>query len=206
MNASSLTPDRAGGPRAAQRAAAAAASDGDAAVRRPAPAAVAALLCALLLGVLPLGAPAGAGAAPSGGPQASAAAAARFGAAVLSELNRVRAAHGIAPVAADRRIARIAAAHSRAMARRGTLAHGSWSGRVARAAGQPRAVGEVLGWLRRARPGREARALVRGWLRSPTHRSVVLDAGYRRVGIGRAPARLHGLRAALYTVDWATAR
>lgn len=167
---------------------------------------VAALLAALLL-TLPaaFATTAARAATPAAGPQA-AAAAARFGPALLAELNRVRAKHGLGPVVADRRMSRSAAAHSRDMARRGYFGHGSWSGRVARAAGRPHAVGEVLGWLTRSSPRREARGVVRGWLNSPPHRAVVLDGGFKRVGLGRATGRLSGLPAAIYTVDWASAR
>jgi uncharacterized protein YkwD len=143
----------------------------------------------------------------AGGPTAGAAAAQKgFGRAVLAELNRVRAKHGLGPVAADRRMGRVAARHSRDMARRNYFAHGSWGGRVARAAGSPRAVGEVIGWLKRASPRAEARGVVRGWLDSPAHRHVLLDGGFERVGIGRAPGRVGSIGAALYTVDWASAR
>jgi uncharacterized protein YkwD len=141
-----------------------------------------------------------------GGPTAGTAAKARFGPAVLAELNRVRAKHGLRPVVGDRRMARTAARHSRDMARRGYFAHGPWGGRVARAAGGPRRVGEVIGWLTRATPASEARRVVRGWLDSPAHRHVMLDGGFQRVGIGRAAGRVGSLRAALYTVDWASAR
>jgi uncharacterized protein YkwD len=139
------------------------------------------------------------------GPAATAAAA-RFGPAVLAELNRIRARKHLPAVVIDARMSRTAAAHSREMARRGYLAHGAWGSRVARASGSANAVGEVLGWLRRAGPRNEARGIVRGWLDSPTHRLVLLDARFRRVGIGRAGGRLRGVDAAIYTVDWASAR
>lgn len=173
--------------------------------RRPPRAATAllALLCALGLAAALGASPASA--ADAAAPQASAAAA-RFGPAVLAELNRIRAARGLPGVVADGRMARTASAHSRDMARRGYFAHGRWSPRVARAAGRPHAVGEVIGWLSRAQPSREARGIVQGWLRSAPHRHVLLDPGFRRVGIGRATGRLSGYSAAIYTVDWATAR
>jgi uncharacterized protein YkwD len=142
----------------------------------------------------------------SGRPQAAAAGAARFGPALLAELNRVRTARGLPAVVVDRRMSRTAAAHSRDMARRGYFAHGSWGSRVARAAGHPRSVGETIGWRMRDRPEREARQIVGGWLRSGPHRAVLLDGRFQRVGIGRASGRIDGLGAALYTVDWATAR
>lgn len=164
----------------------------------------AALLSAL---VLPGGVAAPALAAPAAGPTASAAAAkARYGPAVLAELNRIRARADLPQVVSDRRLSRTAAAHSRDMARNGYFAHGAWGSRVAKASGSAAAVGEVLGWLGRTTPRSEAERVVRGWLDSPAHRAVLLDGGFRRVGIGRARGPLNGIDAAIYTVDWASAR
>lgn len=140
-------------------------------------------------------------------PQASAASKAdRYRAAVLHELNRVRARHGLPRVHADRRLTRTATAHSRDMARRGYFSHGSWATRVRASAGRARSIGEVIGWQRVSRPGREAHRIVRAWLASPSHRHVLLSGAFRRVGIGRATARRGGGRTALYTVDFASAR
>ncbi|ADB49227.1 CAP domain-containing protein [Conexibacter woesei] len=175
--------------------------------RRPRLLALALLLLSLAVPALLAGGTgaASAAAAPAS-PQASAAAAPRFGPAVVAELNRIRARSGLPAVRHDQRMSRTASAHSRHMLRTGALVHGSWTGRVARAAGSAAAVGEVLGWLRRTSPSREARAVVRGWLNSAPHRHVLLDARFRRVGIGRAAGRFDGAKAAVYTVDWATAR
>lgn len=140
-------------------------------------------------------------------PQASAASKAdRYRAAVLRELNRVRARHALARLHADRRLARTARAHSRDMARRGYFSHGSWATRVRASAGRARSIGEVLARRRVGRPGQEARAIVRAWLRSPGHRVVLLNGSFRRVGIGRATAGRGGGRTALYTVDFASRR
>jgi uncharacterized protein YkwD len=92
------------------------------------------------------------------------------------------------------------------MGRRGYFAHGGWSSRVARASGSARSVGEVLGWTARSTPRREARKIVRGWLDSSAHRHVLLEPAFRRVGLGRATGRLQGRNAAIWTVDWASAR
>jgi uncharacterized protein YkwD len=129
-----------------------------------------------------------------------------FGPAVLRELNRVRAHYHLQPVASDRRMNRGAYEHSRDMARHHYFAHGAWSGRVARAAGQAKGIGEVLGWLSRTSADSEARWLVKSWLASPPHRVVLLDGQFRRVGIGRAAAQFGTTAAAVYTVDFATPR
>ncbi len=129
-----------------------------------------------------------------------------FGSAMLRELNRVRARHRLAAVRLDERMSAQAQAHSRDMAEHGYFAHGTWSGRVARAAGHAHSVGEVLGWLARTSPRREASQVVHAWLRSPTHREVVLNGGFRRIGIGREIGALASTQAAIYTVDFASAR
>jgi uncharacterized protein YkwD len=158
------------------------------------------------------GGPAGAAAAPAptgpgaARPVAAVAAPDAHGAAVLSELNRIRARYGVPPLQLDPPMSRGAAAHSRAMARAGVLAHRSWNGRVERAAGNPGKVGEVLGWRSPARAHSEAVWVVRSWLASSIHRVVLLDPAFRRVGVGRAVGWRGGRNAAVYTVDFATAR
>lgn len=125
-----------------------------------------------------------------------------FGKAMLRELNRIRAHYHLPAVSDDRRMNRTATSHSRDMARRRYFAHGRWVGRVARAAGRARSLGEVLGWLDHTSPRGEAVAMVRAWLHSPEHRRVLLDGDFGRVGIGRAT----GSWSAIYTVDFASTR
>ena len=57
--------------------------------------------------------------------------------------------------------------------------------------GRPWFVGENLGW----RPFEEATAfeIMRGWLDSPTHRRVLLDERFRRLGVRRRRLRLDDL-------------
>jgi uncharacterized protein YkwD len=124
-----------------------------------------------------------------------------FGRAMLRSLNRVRAEHHLPRLTFDRRMARTASAHSRSMVYGGYFAHGAWNRRVSRSSGHARSVGEVIGWLGPASPGAEAARLVRAWLSSPLHRSVLLDGQFRRVGIGRV-----GGGTATYTVDLASGR
>ena len=155
-----------------------------------------ALACALLA-LLPAAAPGKAAARSKPGP---------FARALLHELNHARAQYRLATVRGDGRMDSGARAYSRAMARRGYVAHGSWTGRVAAASQQADGIGEVLGWLAPDDPRAEASWLVRAWLGSPTHRPVVLGASFRRVGIGRTTGWIGGERSAIYTVDFATAR
>lgn len=126
--------------------------------------------------------------------------------AMLRELNRVRAQHGLPTMRGDRGLHGVAWTHSRDMAVKRSFAHGAWSGRVKAASGRARSVGEVIGWLALGNSRAEATALVRAWLGSPPHRQAILTRDFRRVGIGRVTGSVGGQRAALYTVDFASAR
>ena len=141
---------------------------------------------------------------PPAGAAGSAAGEGSFARAMLRELNRMRAAHRLPPLREDPRMDRTAAAHSRDMARHGYFAHGAWPSRVKAAAGGARSIGETIGWRVQSSATSEARAMVQEWLGSPPHRRVLLDGGFRRIGIGRATSTNAGHPTALYTVDWAT--
>lgn len=154
-----------------------------------------ALACALLT-LLPAAAPADAAPSPLG----------PFGRALLRELNHARAHYGLRAVHDDARMDDAASTYSRTMARRGIVAHGAWSSRVAVASRRAQSIGEVLGWRAPADPRSEAAWLVRAWLGSPVHRPIVLGAGFRRVGIGRATGSIGGAPSAIYAVDFASAR
>jgi uncharacterized protein YkwD len=127
-------------------------------------------------------------------------------AAMLAELNRVRAEADLAPLHLDARMARNARSYARTMARSGEIGHGAWDRRVARSSGNSTPVGEVIGWLARDAARREAAWLVRSWLASATHRPVLLDDAFRRVGVGRALGTVRGALTAIYTLDFAAPR
>lgn len=108
--------------------------------------------------------------------------------ALLNETNRVRAAHGLAPLHADPGLARAARAHAAENAARGVLDHGSPdpdrdtpAERVARAGVALVEVGENLARI----PGDAvAERAVEGWLASPPHRRNLLDPAFTHVGFG----------------------
>jgi uncharacterized protein YkwD len=113
--------------------------------------------------------------------------------ATLCLLNHERAAHGLRPLRADRRLARAALGHSHDMVAHRYFAHESRSGapftaRIA-ATGWTRShrryiLGENIGWGSGylASP----RAMVRGWMHSAPHRANILQRRYRVIGIGVA--------------------
>ena len=112
-------------------------------------------------------------------------------AATLHALNAVRARHGVQPLVLDVRLNRAARHHSTEMVLRRYFAHASpggarFSARIAATGWMRRRgrwyVGETLawGWGTSAGPW----GVVAAWLRSPSHRRVMLSPRYRCVGIG----------------------
>jgi len=145
--------------------------------------------------------------APAASPRPAAQAAVRL----HRLLNAVRADHGAPPVRRDRTLARVARRHSRDMILHRYFAHDSRSGarfsarilRTGWARGQRHwRLGENLawGWGRRAAP----RSIVQAWMRSPAHRRILLDPGFRVVGIGIAHGTPLGptRRGRTYTTDF----
>ena len=99
---------------------------------------------------------------------------------LLTTMNAVRKARGLAPLRVDFRLTRAARGHSADMMRRQYFAHGSVAGRALRAGAHGPLFGETLAWA----TGITAQWVVDRWLASPSHRAVLLRPGFRRVGIG----------------------
>jgi uncharacterized protein YkwD len=104
-------------------------------------------------------------------------------------LNAQRSSNGLPPLRHDRRLARAAGRYSHSMVSQRFFAHvspsGSTLGRRARAAGYSGgALGETIAWGS-GDLGTPA-AIVDQWMHSPPHRAVILDRGFRRVGLGVA--------------------
>jgi len=131
--------------------------------------------------------------------------------ATLRALNAVRAASGERPLRLDRRLVHAARRHSREMVLRRYFAHESpdgarFSARIAATGWMPRRgrwyVGETLAWGRGT--SAEPSLIVAAWLRSPSHRRVLLDPRYRQVGIGivRGTPVAADLAGLTYTADF----
>jgi uncharacterized protein YkwD len=138
------------------------------------------LACAAALAaLLALAAPAASATAAPAGPQA-----------VLEEINRVRAAHGLAKLRRDARLSRASRAHALDLMRRDVFEHGDFEARMHRFAATGPRFGENIAWGAGSRGS--ARAVVRMWMRSPGHRANLLRPGWRRVGIGVTAGRFGG--------------
>jgi len=116
----------------------------------------------------------------------SAARAAAPDAELIGQINRFRAAHGVAALRADGRLTQGSFVHARWMMAANRFQHaGGGSGRDGF-----RRVGEVIA-LHPARTPRPGRALS-AWERSPGHRALLLDRSFHSVGAGWAAGRLGG--------------
>ncbi len=105
---------------------------------------------------------------------------------VIELSNRVRMAEALSPLAEDERLTRAAQAKADDMATRGYFAHASLDERTAldriRHAGYPaRYAAENL-----AVHFMTAQDVQRGWMDSPSHRSILLDERYKDSGVGVA--------------------
>ena len=134
-------------------------------------------------------------------PADQALAASEFERAVADRVNQVRSAHGLPPLGADGRLAAAAKRHSRMQARTGQLTHDGRAGSpMQRLKGRKRRkVGETIAFVSRRSPAR----VVSMWMASPSHRTVLLTRGFRRIGIGAQRGRIAGSRGTVVTADFA---
>jgi uncharacterized protein YkwD len=121
--------------------------------------------------------------------------------AVLAEINRFRAAHGLRAFRVDPRLQRAAKAHSQYMLAHGYFGHGDVSRRL-QSYGVRGATGEVVAW--RIGSGAPPQAVVAEWAASPPHRANLLSRRFRRVGVGLAAGALGGQPAFFVAVDFST--
>jgi uncharacterized protein YkwD len=124
---------------------------------------------------------------------------------MLCLVNDARARRGLHRLRPSSRLGRAANGHARDMVRHHYLSHTSRRGsslerRVERA-GYRRsrrwAVGETLGWDSTA----SARVVLRGWLASPIHRSILLSRAFRDIGVGGVRQAPDGGSGATFVVN-----
>jgi uncharacterized protein YkwD len=151
-----------------------------------------------LLAVLALGAGPGAASARASGCAYASASARAIGVAAARRavecvVNARRRAHGRRPLSWSGRLGRAAERYSLDMVARRFFAHVSPDGATlvgrVRRTGYLRGarswmLGEDIGWAED--PIATASSIVRSWMHSPPHRSVLLDRRFRHVGVGVA--------------------
>lgn len=131
----------------------------------------------------------------------------------LRAINGRRRAFGLRALRYDRKLARAARRHSGDMVRNRFFSHYGSGGsspeiRIRRAGYLAGAsfwrVGETIGagMGRRGKP----RRIVRSWMRSPGHRALLLDPGFREIGIGIVGRYPTGRRGGTYTATLGTVK
>ena len=122
--------------------------------------------------------------------------------ALLREMNRVRAQHGLGLLRPDTHLERAARSHSREMLASNVFAHGPFGSRMAQFAVTGRLAGENLAWGTGTRG--TARGIVAAWLASPEHRANLLRPSFARVGLADLVGSFQGsLGAHVVTADFA---
>jgi uncharacterized protein YkwD len=135
-------------------------------------------------------------------------------ASVVRELNRVRAVHGLEPVAVSPSLRTAARDHSRSMLQTGFFSHDSadgtaFSDRIRRhytnRGWRFWSVGEAL--LASQAQTIDAQQVVEDWLESPPHREIILSRTWKDTGIGAlyaptAPNEYGGAATVVVTADF----
>jgi uncharacterized protein YkwD len=105
---------------------------------------------------------------------------------VLSEINRIRARHGLSQLRLNDQLCAIARSHSSNMAQYGYLSHTDSFGRdlTRRLGGRIAAPYHAAENIARKNFPNSARVAVRGWSQSPDHLKNILDDSFAETGIG----------------------
>jgi uncharacterized protein YkwD len=116
--------------------------------------------------------------------------------AMFAMVNKARAAQGLGPLHASGALNRSARRYASWMLREDYFGH---LARI-RAGGDFGRTGEALAlhFGRRAR----VRRTVRAWMRSPSHRSLLLSGHFRALGAGKAVGRYRGRRATTWVLHF----
>ena len=132
---------------------------------------------------------------------------------VLSQLNEIRANHGLQPVKISARLTAAAAQHTTEMGTTGYFAHSSHDGTAfwkrighwyASGGYGYWSVGENLLW---SSPELHATSALQLWMHSPEHRANILKPRWREIGIAAAhfavaPGTYKGLEVTIITTDF----
>ncbi len=121
---------------------------------------------------------------------------------LLSDLNRVRAAHGLAPLRYDPCLQRAARRHSHDMLVTQIFEHGAFGARMVEFDVRGSLTGENLAWGNGSFG--TANSIMQAWLASPEHRANLLRPAFRRIGIGDLVGAFLGYSGAhVVTADFA---
>jgi uncharacterized protein YkwD len=122
-------------------------------------------------------------------------------AALVAQINEVRAEHLLPRFRVDVRLVRAARSHSRDMLRRQYFAHGDFGERIARFGVRGHMFAENLVW---GSGVMSPSSDVAEWLASPPHRANLLDPNLRRIGVATPIGSFAGFSpATMVTADFA---
>jgi len=115
---------------------------------------------------------------------------------MLAKINKIRAKHGLHKLRFSRSLQRSATRYSRHMERSGYFGHSS---RI-RASGKFSSLGEILEahFIRKPMVG----LAKRNWMRSSSHRSVIMSRSFRYAGAGYAMGRYQGKPVTMWTMHF----
>jgi uncharacterized protein YkwD len=126
-------------------------------------------------------------------------------------INGLRAQHGLRALKVSHRLNRAANGHSWDMVVANYFSHTSRNGtsssaRVRRYK-KAKKVGETLAYVPRSQRRGAAWRVARMWMDSPSHRAVLLEPGFRRLGVARQVGRMGGgSKKIVFTADFTSRR
>ena len=120
--------------------------------------------------------------------------------AMLQLHNRERASRDLPRLCVHPRLQKAANAHSREMIQRGRFTHGNTGRRLRKFGYRWSAYAENIA-RDKGRPSPET--TFRGWMRSSSHRSNILERRLDEVGVGAATGNVNGSRTTAWTLDLA---
>jgi uncharacterized protein YkwD len=116
--------------------------------------------------------------------------------AMLKKVNHFRHAHGLRAVHMSRSLMGSASRYAHDLMGSGYFGH---SNRI-HASGRFHRLGEILEIQRGTQPG--VRNAFHCWLRSPGHRSIIMDGSFNFAGAGRAAGRFHGHNSTIWVMHF----
>ena len=117
---------------------------------------------------------------------------------MLSLHNQERASRGLPRLCVHPALQRAARAHSADMVQRDYFSHGNVGARLKRYGYNWRTYGENIGY--NSTPTR----MFNAWMRSPGHRSNILNRNFREIGVGAVTGDYKGNRTTMWTADFGT--
>ncbi len=151
------------------------------------------------------------------GPTSSSSGVSALEAAVLANVNQIRASHGLRALRASNRLSAAADQQSESMGAKGFFSHNSKDGtafwkRIRRYYTDRNyrywSVGENLLW---SSPDLDATQALDMWMKSPEHRANLLNKNWREIGlsavhVAAAPGAFQGLDVTIVTADFGVRR